>query len=48
MLISNYIKRGIRGYNLLNKVILKRCVNYRRQILKLLNLRELMLLINNR
>jgi hypothetical protein len=48
MLISNYIKRGIRDYNLLNKIILKRCINYYRQILKLLNLYELILLINNR
>ena len=48
MFVNNHIKRDIRDYNLFNKTILKRCIDYRKQILKLLNLRKLTLLINNK
>ena len=48
MFVNDYIKRNIKDCNLFNKTILKRCINYYRQILKLLNLRKLTLLINNK
>ena len=48
MFIDDHIERDMRDCNLFNKTILKRYVNYCRQILKFLDLRKLTLLINNR
>ena len=48
MFISNYIKENMKDCNLFDETILNKYIDYRKQILKLLNLRKSTLLINNR